>query len=588
MRARSDVSQHGPSSRALQIACLSMLVAGCSGPPRYPITEQSHPFQAMNARASGSAPATAATLTAQRILTARSEPQNWLTYYGAYDGQRFSSLDQINTRNIATLKPAWVFQVGVIGLIATPATYAFEAAPIVVDGVMYISGWDGYVWALNAATGQEYWRYRQAIPLDVPLCCGNVNRGLAVANSKVFYAAPNGYLIALDAASGKPVWSKAFADPRAGESATGAPLIVKNLVVLGSSGGEYGVRGHIDAFDVETGTHQWRLYSVPKPGEPGAEDWTGDAWTRGGGPTWVTGTYDPELDLLFWGTGNPGPDFDGDIRAGKNLYTDSVLAIDPDHGTLRWYYQWTPHDVWDYDGVSENILFENDGRKLLGHFDKNGYVFILDRTTGKLIRAQPFARATWGEIDSTSGRVTPKLTPTQQGVEICPGPAGAKEWVHASYSRETGLLYVPIIEQCGVFRTRRDEFREGMAYWGGGARANRQEHWGAVKAIDPGSGREVWSWRHAHPIVSSILSTAGGLVFVGTGTGELAAFDAKTGELLWQFQTGSGIHGNPITYSVAGKQFIAVPSGWGGWMKGFAPELYGGTRGSALIVFALP
>jgi alcohol dehydrogenase (cytochrome c) len=481
-----------------------------------------------------------------------------------------------------------VFQAGVIGLVATPASYAFEAAPIVVDGVMYLSGWDGYVWAIDAASGKEYWRYRHAIPLDVPLCCGNVNRGVAVANGKVFYASPNGYLIALDASSGKPIWTKAFVDPRAGESATGAPLVVKSLVIVGSSGAEYGVRGHIDAFDMQTGERRWRRYNVPKPGEPGAETWSGDAWTRGGGTAWVTGTYDPQLDLLFWGTGNPGPDYDGASRPGTNLYTDSVIALNPDDGALKWHYQWTPHDVWDYDGVNENILMELDGRKLLAHFDKNGYLFVLDRASGKLVFAQPFARATWGTIEPDSGRVTARLTPTQDGVEICPGPAGAKEWVHASFNPGTRLLYAPIIEQCATFKTRRDEFREGMAYWGGGAEPLKRDHWGELKAFDAATGRQVWSWRHAHPIVSSALSTAGGLVFTGTGTGELVALDARTGQLLWQFQTGSGIHSNPITYSVNGKQYVAVASGWGGWMKGFAPELYGGTRGSALIAFALP
>jgi alcohol dehydrogenase (cytochrome c) len=572
----------------LQVVCLSALASACSSPERYPVTEQSRPLTAVNARETGVAPPVASRVTGERLTAARAEPQNWLTYYGAYDAQRYSALDQINAQNVRDLKPAWMFQAGVIGLVATPATYALEAAPIVVDGVMYLSGWDGYVWAFDAATGREYWRYRHAVPLDVPLCCGNVNRGVAVAQGKVFYAAPNGYLVALDAVSGKRVWVKAFVDTRAGESATAAPLVVKDLVIVGSSGAEYGVRGHIDAFDVETGERRWRRYNVPKPGEPGSETWTGgDGWARGGATAWVTGAYDPELDLLFWGTANPGPVFDGDSRPGKNLYTNCVLAIDPDDGSLKWHYQWTPHDVWDYDGVNENILFERDGGKYLAHFDKNGYLFILDRTTGKLVLTQPFARTTWGDINA-QGDVTVKLTPTKEGVEICPGPAGAKEWVHASFSPRTGFLYAPIIEQCATFKTRRDEFREGMAYWGGGAAPKKEEQWGHVKAFDPATGREVWSWRHAHPIVASVLSTAGDLIFAGTGTGELVALHARSGEQLWQFQTGSGIHSNPISYSVNGKQFVAVASGWGGWIEGFAPELYGGTRGSALLVFALP
>lgn len=575
-------------------ACVLTVCMGgalaCSRHPNYPITQQSRPFTALDASAAGSAPPVVQAVTADRLVRARAEPQNWLTYYGAYDGQRYSTLGEVTVDNVRSLKVAWVFQAGVIGLIANPVTYAFEAAPVVVDGVMFVSGWDGYVWALDAATGKVYWRYRHAIPLDVPLCCGNVNRGVAVAMGKVFVATPNGHLVALDATTGRPVWTSVFVDVRAGESATLAPLVVKNMVIVGSSGAEYGVRGHIDAFDVASGRRLWRRYNVPKPGEPGSETWprNSDAWSRGGGTAWITGTYDPELDLVYWGTGNPGPDFDGSVREGDNLYTNSVVAIDPDDGSLKWHYQWTPHDLWDYDGVNENILFDQGGRKLLAHFDKNGYLFVLDRVTGKLVRASPFARATWGDIDPTSGRVTVRLTPTPGGVEICPAASGAKEWPHAAYSQRTGFLYTPVIEACATFTTRRDEFRESMAYWGGGAKTKEKGQTGSVKAFDPATGREAWTWKHAHPVVGSVLTTAGDLVFVGTATGEFVALHARTGEQLWQFQTGSGIHSNPVTFSVNGKQYIAVASGWGGWMKGFAPELYGSSRGSALYVFALP
>ncbi|MDQ3996751.1 MAG: PQQ-dependent dehydrogenase, methanol/ethanol family [Gemmatimonadota bacterium] len=574
-----------------RIAALILLLAACAAPhPNYPVTQRGAPITALNERLAGSAPPVAQRVTFERLRNARSEPHNWPTYYGAYDGQRYSALDQINASNVRNLRPAWSFQAGVIGLIATPATYAFEAAPIVVDGVMYVSGFDGYVWALDAATGRMLWQYRHAVPLDVPLCCGNVNRGVAVANGRVYYASPNAHLIALDGQTGRVVWDRVFADVRAGESATMAPLAVKNLVIVGSSGAEYGVRGHLDAFDAASGRHVWRRYTVPKPGEPGSETWPANslAWATGGGTTWITGSYDPDLDLLYWGTGNPGPDYDGSVRPGANLYTNSVLAIDPDDGTIRWHYQWTPHDVWDYDGVNENILFEQDGRRLLAHFDKNGYLFILDRTNGRLVRASRFGRVTWGEIDETSGRVTPRITPTEQGVNICPGPAGLKEWPHAAYSRNTGLLYTPVVEQCARFQRMRTEFREGMAYWGGSAAPLKNEQWGEVKAFDPRTGRQVWSWRFDHPIVASVLATAGDLVFAGTPTGEFVALNARTGAELWRHQTGSGIHSNPVTYSVGGRQFVAVPTGWGGWMKGFAPELYGAPRGNTLVVFALP
>jgi alcohol dehydrogenase (cytochrome c) len=479
-----------------------------------------------------------------------------------------------------------VFQAGVIGLVATPATYSFEAAPIVVDGVMFVSGWDGYVWALDATTGTLLWQYRHAIPLDVPLCCGNVNRGVAVANGKVYLATQNGQLVAIDATNGEPVWQQTFVDVRAGESATLAPLIVKNLVIVGSSGAEYGVRGHIDAFDAESGQRVWRRYNVPKPNEPGGDTWGGtESWARGGGTAWVTGTYDPELDLVYWGTGNPGPDFDGSVRPGNNLYTSSVVAFDPDDGALRWHYQWTPHDVWDYDGVNENILFNDGDRKLLAHFDKNGHLFVLDRTDGTFVRAQPFGRVTWGSIDAR-GAVTVLKSPTPGGTHICPGPAGLKEWPHAAYNPITKLIYTPVVETCGTYKLKPGEFKEGMPFWGGEVDIDK-EHWGHIKAIDPLTGREAWSWRGENPMVSSVLTTAGELVFAGEPNGNFNAYHARTGELLWQFQTGSGIHSNPVTYSVKGKQYIAVPTGWGGWVEGYAPEMYGAPRGNALVVFAL-
>lgn len=578
------------SALPLLAGAMAALLPNCShGGPDWPITQVQQSFDTTDAALRQQAPAVADGVTGARIANARSEPHNWLTYYGAYDGQRYSSLSQISTANIARLRPAWTFQTTPIGLIATPASFAFEAAPIVVDGVMYVSGWDGYVWALDAATGAELWRYRHAVPLDIPLCCGNVNRGVAVAEGKVFYSTPDGVLIALDARTGKPVWRVPWADPRAGESSTMAPLIVKNLVIVGSSGAEYGVRGHIDAFDLASGQRVWRRYAVPRPGEPGSESWGNDgAWQRGEGTAWITGSYDPELDLLYWNSANPSPDFDGTVRPGENLYTNAVLALDPDDGSIRWHYQWTPHDLWDYDGVNENILFDHGGRKLLAHFDKNGYLFILDRRTGERLNVTQFGeRVTWGKIDPITGRVSNLRPPTAEGIEICPLPAGAKEWPHATYSRQTGLLYTPFIDGCATFRTFRSEFKESLSYWGGEAKADpEQVKGGGVKAYDPG-GRLVWTWRSPHAIVASLLSTAGGLLFVGTPTGELIALDSRTGRRLWAFRTGSGIHSNPVSYAVGRKQYIAVPVGWGGWIEGYAPELYGRERASALFVFAL-
>src|ERR687894_2393154 len=456
----------------------------------------------------GEAPPVTKDVTYERILNARSEPQNWLTYYGAYNGQRYSPLDQINASNVGQLTPQWVFQAGNVGLRSGATTYAWEASPIIVDGVMFVSGWDGELWALDATNGQELWRYRHASPFDVSLCCGNVNRGVAVAEGKVFMTTLNAHIIALDAETGKKIWDQPFGDVRAGESATVAPLVVKDMVIVGSSGGEFGVRGHTDAFNRESGEHVWRCYMIPKPGEPGSETWPadGEAWQRGGGNCWVTGTYDPELNNLYWGTGNPAPDFDGEVRPGDNLFTDSVVAVDADTGEIRWHYQCTPHDLSDYDSNMECILFEQDGRKLLAHFDKNGYCFVLDRTTGERVRIFPFVdRITWGEI-TPDGQVTPRIYPDKEGEEVhfYPGPAGAKEWTHASYSPRTELFYVPVQDTGARVARRRREFKEGIPYWGAAVIVDAEDMAGAGAALNA-SGEEVWRWRNDLPMCASVL-----------------------------------------------------------------------------------
>ncbi len=540
----------------------------------------------------GDAPPVAKDVNYERIDGAREkEPHNWLTYYGDYDGKRYSLLDQINKDNVKKIAPAWVFQYGSQGLHAGPSTYAFEACPTVVDGVMYVSGWDGLVWAIDAKSGDLFWQYKHAIPFDVSLCCGNVNRGVAVGHGKVFATVPNAHVIALDAQTGEKVWDTIHGDVRAGESTTVAPLLVKDKVIVGSSGGEFGSRGHLDAYDSETGERLWRRYMVPKPGEPGSETWPddGEAWQRGGGNCWVTGTFDPELNLLFWGTGNPAPDFDGEVREGDNLFTDSVVAVDVDSGEIKWHYQCTPHDLWDYDSNMECILFEKDGRKLLAHFDKNGYFFVLDRTNGDLVSVTPFVdRITWGEIDS-EGNVTPRVYPEKEGEEVhfFPGPAGAKEWTHACYNSETELFYVPVQDTGSTIARRRREFKEGIPYWGAAVVVDAEDMKGSISAFDT-EGKEVWRWESDLPVVASILTTAGGLVFGGTPAGQFVALDAETGELLWKFNCGSGHHSSPMTYSVDGRQFIAVPVGWGAWVEGFLPGMMGGPHGACIFSFALP
>src|SRR5918995_1680985 len=463
----------------------------------------------------GSAPPVTDSVTYERILNARSEPQNWLTYYGAYDGQRYSPLDQIDKETIKQLTPAWVFQCGSVGLHSGKSTYSFEASPLVVDGIMYVSGWDGWVWALDARTGAILWQYRTASAFDVSLCCGNVNRGVAVAEGKVFVTTLAAHLIALDA---------------------------------------------------------------------------GEAWQRGGGNCWVTPTFDPDLNLLYQGTGNPCPDFDGAVREGDNLHTDSGVAVDADTGEIKSYFQYTPHDVWDYDSVMEHILFDLDGQKLAAHFDKNGFLYILDRTNMDPVRVAPFVdRIDWGEVDE-KGNVTPKVFPDKEGdpVHFWPGPAGAKEWTHACYNPKTELLYVPVQDVGPTATRRRRELKDSSPYWGAGVAVDLEDMAGSVSAFDPRTGEERWRWRNEIPMCSSVLATGGGLVFAGEPTGEFNALDAESGDLLWQFQCGSGHHSSPCSFSIDGRQYIAAPTGWGAWTEGFLPGMLGAGQGSALFAFALP
>jgi alcohol dehydrogenase (cytochrome c) len=331
---------------------------------------------------------------------------------------------------------------------------------------------------------------------------------------------------------------------------------------------------------------------IPKPDEPGGDTWPteGEPWARGGANCWTTPTFDQELNLLYFNTGNPCPDFDGGVREGDNLFTNCVVAVDPDTGEKKAHYQYTPHDVWDYDSTMENILFEMDGRKCSGHFDKNGYFFVLDRTDCSLIRVVPFVdRITWGEIDS-NGKVTPRVFPDKEGepVHFWPGPAGAKEWTHAAYSPKTGLFYAPVQDVGATATRRRREFKESIPYWGAGVAVDTEDVSGYLSAIDPSTGQEKWRFRNEHPMTASVLATGGDLVLTGDPAGIFRAFNASSGELLWQFTCGSGHHSSPCSYSVDGRQFIAVPVGYGAWTEGFYPGALAQAGGSALFAFALP
>ena len=505
-------------------------------------------------------------VTAERLLNAAKEPQNWLTYSGDYTGRRYSALDQIQTANAAKLVPQWAYQ--------TMAEGKFETTPLVVDGVLYATGQDDRAFALDARTGRPIWQYQRALPADIRPCCGRVNRGVAILGDKVFLGTLDSHLIALDSKTGNVVWDVTAVDYSKGYSFTLAPLAIKNLVLVGVSGGEYGIRGFIDAYDAATGERRWRFYTIPAPGEPGNSTWEADSWRIGGSPAWITGTYDPETNTTFWTTGNPAPSNRGEGRAGDNLYSNSLLALDPDTGKLKWFFQFTRHDEHDYDATQVPVMADIDSQKLILQANRNGYFYVLDRTDGRLLHADAYAKVSWSrEKDSSGLPVTAQDgSPTLQGNPVCPGAAGATNWMSPTYDPQTKLFYVTAREQCDVFSTAAQPYEAGHAYYGSAYFPNdeAQPFYGALRALDPATGKVKWQWRHPSPTWSGVLSTAGGLVFTGDAEGNFIALDAATGKALWHFQCGASVYSSPMTYAVNGKQYIAVAAG------------------SVLFAFALP
>ncbi|MEW6128512.1 MAG: PQQ-dependent dehydrogenase, methanol/ethanol family [Acidobacteriota bacterium] len=538
--------------------------------------------------------ANAQELTGERLVKADKEPQNWLTYFGTYNGWRYSTLDQINRDNVKQLAPVWAFQTGKI-------EGGLNATPLVVDGVLYLVGSYNRVFALNAVTGERLWNYFYKLPQGT-IPYGVSVRGIAVGYGLVFMGTLDNHMIALDAKTGREVWDVEIEDVKqCGCNVTGAPIVVKDKVIVGVTGGDSAHRGYLNAFDAKTGRHAWRFYTIPGPGEPGFETWDKESWRFGGGATWMVGTFDPELNLLYWGVGNPAADFYPDDRKGDNLYTDCIVALDPDTGKLKWYYQEVPHDAYDFDSAYEPILFDGavDGakRKLLAHTNKGGYVFIIDRTNGKFINAwKHVENANWVQKIDKDGKQIGRLeVPPDKSTLVCPHWGGGRSFNHASYSPRTNLLYNHGIEWCGLIMPRKQEPKEGMGYVGGTIIAKPPpsgEITAHLDAFDPVSGAKKWSWKTKYPILSSLLTTAGDLLMTGDVEGRFLIFDAKTGEQLYSFNTGSGLRGGPITYAVNGKQYIAVPSGLGSiFVSGMAatwPEARNFPAGSTLFVFALP
>jgi alcohol dehydrogenase (cytochrome c) len=393
-----------------------------------------------------------------------------------------------------------------------------------------------------------------------------VNRGTGALGDKLFVATLDAHVIALDSATGNLIWDVGAADYRQGYSFTVAPLVVKDKVIVGVSGGEFGVRGFIDAYNAETGKRAWRFYTIPGPGEPGNETWSGDSWKRGGGPAWVTGTYDADLNLVYWGIGNPAPDYNGKAREGDNLYTESVVALDADTGKLKWYFQFTPHDLHDYDSTQIPLLLDLDfggqHRKLLAQANRNGFFYLLDRSTGKFLLAKPFTRITWAKEIGADGRpvVLPVGIPSPEGVPVCPGAAGGTNYMSPSYSPQTGLVYLAIRDQCDTISATSQRYRMGGLYMGS-TNVPMEAHHGSLGAIDASTGELKWEFKYSSAPWGGALSTAGGLVFASDTQGNLIAFDAQTGKDLWHFQTGSPIYTSPVAYALDGKQYIVVPSG---------------------------
>jgi alcohol dehydrogenase (cytochrome c) len=514
-----------------------------------------------------------APVTMDRLLHPEREPQNWLTYSGTYNSQRYSTLDQITAGNAKNLEMQWVFQ--------ARSLEKFEATPLVVDGIMYLTEAPNNVVALDAKTGAIFWVYEYRNSPDARVCCGSVNRGLAILGDTLYMGTIDSHLVAIDARSGHPNWIVKVGDPKLGYAITLAPLVVKDKVIVGVAGAEYGIKGYIAAYDAKTGKEDWRFNTVPSPGEAGNNTWAGDSWKHGGGSAWITGSYDPSLNLLYWGVGNPGADWNADDRAGDNLYSDCAIALDPDTGKLKWYFQFTPHDEYDYDAVQIPVLvdasWKGTPRKMMMWANRNGYFYVLDRTNGKFLYGAPFTKVTWAKGLDENGRPIrdPNKSPTPEGVVVYPGVQGGTNWYSPSYSPRTGLFYISTWEDYYMNLAKMPaEYTPGQRYTGGAPRSPAPSllrgpinTWttdngsGTLLAVDPSNGERKWQFKMTDVTGSGILSTASDVIFSGGREGFFYALDARTGAMLWKSALGGQVASGPITYRVDGKQYVAVAAG---------------------------
>jgi alcohol dehydrogenase (cytochrome c) len=495
----------------------------------------------------------------EEIQTAHRISDSWLTYSGSYDGHRFSPNHQITPANAAGLRLLWMRQY-------TTSERLIETSPLVIGGYMFVTVPPNRVEALNAKTGSLIWAYDRDLPERLSLCCGYVNRGLAVLGGKLFLGTLDAHLVALDINTGRVSWDVEIADYKTGYSITGAPLALKNLVITGVAGGEFGIRGFIDARDAATGKEVWRFNTIPRPGQPGADTWLADSWRTGGGPTWITGSFDPDTNLIYWPTGNPSPNFNGDERTGDNLYTNSVVALDADSGALRWYFQFMPHDVFDWDATEILVLFDGKiagkRRRLVAQANRNGFFYLLDAKTGDFLLAKPFAKQTWADSIDSHGRpvVNPATYPTAQGTAVYPGVGGATNWMSPSYSPVTSFIYVPALDWGGVFHKEHDDYHPGELFQGGSSEFFDVRPQAAVRALNAVTGEVQWEYRNFAFNAGGLLSTSGGILFGGQEE-SFFALDATTGRELWRVGTGGNIRAAPITFMCEGRQMVTIAAG---------------------------
>jgi len=527
-------------------------------------------------------------VTDDMLLNADKDASNWLHYGRDYQTTRYAPQTQINQDNVKNLVPKWSLSFGTLD--------GQDSQAVVVNGTVYVTSSYNRVWSVDGRTGEVNWKYERELPADVfpQLCCDVVHRGVAPYHDKVYLATLDAHLVALKNTTGEVVWDVQVGDYTGSETFTLMPMALKGKVIVGTSGAEYGVRGWIEARDAETGERVWRTYTVPAPGEPGNDTWAGDSWKYGGGSAWITGSYDKELDLIYWGIGNPGPDFDRHVREGDNLYTNSTIAMDPDTGEIVNHFQHTPNDPYDYDGVNELILANVDGDKVMLKGDRNGYLYSLDPEDMTCNWVVPLGEVNWNkgfgdncrpifdwpEMDVVYDRVTEDIKPSLDG---------GKHWHPMAYSPRTGLVYVPTFNFSMDLQAKKMEWKRGEWYLGAEVITFNPGN-GATKAFDASNGDLVWSRPQATPGTGGLLATAGGLVFYGDPEGYFHAVRDDTGEHLWAYNTGTGIHGNPTSYTIDGKQYVSVVIGPGG--GGIWPLTYGDwyqkqSKGGALVVFGL-